>query len=109
MFGRKRFVNVTDGVAGLLGLVRRGLRSKGFLYVTFGRMFNAALGGLFYFVAARILSVSGYGNISYNVAVGGFAATFAYLGLTATVPTFYPKEGREALIRQAALLTFILG
>ena len=72
-------------------------------------MFNAALGGLFYFVAARILSVSGYGNISYNVAVGGFAATFAYLGLTATVPTFYPKEGREALIRQAALLTFILG
>ena len=108
LFRRKKFFRVIDGEAGLLALVKRGLRSKGFLYVTFGRMFNAALGGVFYFVAARILSVSGYGNISYYVAIGGFAATFAFLGLTATVPTFYPKEGREILIKQAVLLTFIL-
>lgn len=108
LFRRKKFFKVIDGEVGLLGLVRMGLRSKGFLYVTFGQMFNAALGGFFFFVAARILSVSEYGNISYYVAIGGFAATFAFLGLTATIPTFYPKEGRETLIKQAALLTFIL-
>ncbi|MFB0559703.1 MAG: lipopolysaccharide biosynthesis protein [Candidatus Lokiarchaeia archaeon] len=109
MFKRKKFVKVNDRITGLLELIKKGIRVEGFLYVTFGRTFGAILGGVFFFVAARILSVNGYGGVGYNVSIGSFAASFAILGLTVTVPTFYPKEGRKNLIKQSALFTFILG
>jgi O-antigen/teichoic acid export membrane protein len=93
----------------LFTLVRQGLKVKGFIYVTVGNLINAVLGGLFYLIAARILSVTNYGYITYYLSLGFFMSSIAVLGLSATISTFYPKEGKDDLIRESVLLTFILG
>ncbi len=93
----------------LFTLIRQGLKVKGFIYVTVGNLINAVLGGLFYLIAARILSVTNYGYITYYLSLGFFMSSIAVLGLSATISTFYPKEGKDDLIRESVLLTFILG
>jgi O-antigen/teichoic acid export membrane protein len=106
---KKRNLFPGIGMNSLLDLVKKGLKTKGFLYVTFGNLINSALGGLFYLICARILDVTGYGYISYYVSVGIFVGSISVLGLFATISTFYPKEGKGDLIREATLLTFIFG
>jgi len=110
MSERKRW-NLFSGVnaGSLLDLVKKGIRTRGFIFVTAGNLVNAALGGLFYLLCARILSVTSYGYISYYLALGFFVGSVSILGLGTTVTTFYPKEGRDSLVREAALLTFLTG
>jgi len=92
----------------LLELIRKGLRVKGFIYVTIGNFANAGLGFLFFFLAARILCVESYGVLSYNVSVGFVGVTFTILGLQTAIVTFYPKEKNLEFVRQAATLSFLL-
>ena len=107
---RKRWNLFSEmNVESLLDLVKRGIRTKGFIYVTVGNLVNAALGGLFYLLCARILSVTSYGYISYYLALGFFVGSVSILGLSTTVTTFYPKEARDSLVREATLLTFLVG
>ncbi len=107
---RKRWNLFSEmNVESLLDLVKRGIRTKGFVYVTVGNLVNAALGGLFYLLCARILSVTSYGYISYYLALGFFVGSVSILGLSTTVTTFYPKEARDSLVREATLLTFLVG
>lgn len=107
---RKRWNLFSEmNVESLLDLVKRGIRTKGFIYVTVGNLVNAALGGLFYLLCARILSVTSYGYISYYLALGFFVGSVSILGLRTTVTTFYPKEARDSLVREATLLTFLVG
>ena len=88
---RKRWNLFSEmNVESLLDLVKRGIRTKGFVYVTVGNLVNAALGGLFYLLCARILSVTSYGYISYYLALGFFVGSVSILGLSTTVTTFYP-------------------
>ncbi len=110
MVGRKRgnFLPRMNANS-LFDLVRKGLKTKGFLYVTIGNLINAAMGGIFYLICARILSVTNYGYISYYLSVGFFASSIAILGLNTTVSTFYPKEEKDDLIRETTLITFLLG
>ncbi|MHA1607320.1 MAG: lipopolysaccharide biosynthesis protein [Candidatus Freyarchaeota archaeon] len=91
----------------ILELIRKGLRVRGFIYVTLGNIANAGLGFLFFFIVARILDVSSYGVISYNVSTGFLGATLAIFGLRTAVITFYPKERNIVLVRQAATFTFL--
>ncbi|MFB0562625.1 MAG: oligosaccharide flippase family protein [Candidatus Lokiarchaeia archaeon] len=93
----------------LMGLIKQGLKTKGFLYVTIGNLINAVMGGIFYLICARILSVTNYGYISYYLSIGFFVSSVSILGLNTTISTFYPKERRDDLIRETTLLTFILG
>ncbi|MEX2753146.1 MAG: hypothetical protein Q6366_014935, partial [Candidatus Freyarchaeota archaeon] len=58
-----------------LTLIRQGLKVKGFIYVTVGNLVNAVLGGLFYLIAARILSVNNYGYITYYLSLGFFVSS----------------------------------
>jgi len=90
-------------------VVKKGIRTKGFIYVTVGNLVNAVLGGLFYLLCARILNVTSYGHISYYLSVGFFVGSVSILGLRTTVTTFYPKEGQDSLVREATLLTFLTG
>nr|MDO8081429.1 oligosaccharide flippase family protein [Candidatus Freyarchaeota archaeon] len=93
----------------LLDMVRKGLKTKGFIYVTAGNLIFAVLGGLFYLIGARILGVTNYGYISYYLSLGFFMSSLPILGLSSTISTFYPKEGKDALLKESALLTFLLG
>ncbi len=104
---KSNFTGITAN--SLLDLVKRGLKTKGFLYVTIGNLINAALGGLFYLLCARALSVTGYGHISYYISLGIFVGSISVLGLFATISTFYPKEQKEELVTESALLTFLIG
>lgn len=91
----------------LLELVRKGLRVKGFIYVTIGNIANGGLGFLFFFMAARILGVEEYGVISYNISAGFLGVTLSVLGLTTAITTFYPKERNMDFVRHAATFTLI--
>jgi O-antigen/teichoic acid export membrane protein len=93
----------------LLGMIRKGLKTKGFIYVTAGNLIFAVLGGLFYLIGARMLGVSNYGYVSYYLSLGFFMSSIPILGLSSTISTFYPKEGKDALLKESALLTFLLG
>jgi O-antigen/teichoic acid export membrane protein len=90
-------------------MAKKGLKTKGFIYVTAGNLVNAVLGGLFYLIAARLLSVSDYGFINYYLSIGFSMSFIPILGLDATISTFYPKEGKDALIKESTLFTFIFG
>ncbi len=92
----------------LLELVRKGLRVKGFVYVTVGNFVNAGLGFLFFFLAARMLGVESYGVLSYNISAGFLCITISVFGLPTAIMTFYPKEKNIELVRQAATLSFLL-
>lgn len=92
----------------LLDMVRKGIKTKGFIYVTAGNLIFAVLGGLFYLIGARILGVTNYGYVSYYLSLGFFTSSFPILGLSSTISTFYPKEGKDALLKESALLTFLL-
>ncbi|MEM3526393.1 MAG: polysaccharide biosynthesis C-terminal domain-containing protein, partial [Candidatus Jordarchaeaceae archaeon] len=48
------------------------------------------------------------GYVSYYLSLGFFTSSFSILGLGSTISTFYPKEEKDALIRESALLTFLL-
>ncbi|MBS7287762.1 MAG: oligosaccharide flippase family protein [Candidatus Freyarchaeota archaeon] len=91
----------------LLDLVKKGLRVKGFIYVSVGNIANGGLGFLFFFIAARILGVESYGVISYNISAGFLGATLSVLGLTTAITTFYPKEKNIDFVRQSATFTLI--
>jgi len=92
----------------LLELIKRGLRVKGFVYVTVGNFVNAVSGFLFFFLAARIMGVESYGVLSYNVSVGFVGVALTVLGLQTAIVTFYPKEKNLEFVRQAATLSFLL-
>lgn len=92
----------------LLELIRKGLRVKGFLYVTIGNFVNAGLGFLFFFMAARIMHVENYGVLSYNISVGFLGVALTVLGLQTAIITFYPKEKNLEFVKQAATLSFLL-
>lgn len=92
----------------LLEMVKKGIKTKGFIYVTAGNLISAVLGGLFYLIGARILGVSNYGYVSYYLSLGFFTSSIPILGLSSTISTFYPKEGKDTLLKESALLTFLL-
>ncbi|WXG40346.1 MAG: oligosaccharide flippase family protein [Candidatus Freyarchaeum deiterrae] len=93
----------------LFGMVKKGLKNRGFIYVTAGNLVNAVLGGVFYLLAARMLGVSDYGYLNYYLSLGFFLSSIPILGLSSTISAFYPKEEKDDLITESTLLTFILG
>lgn len=84
-------------------------KQKEFFYVSAANFVMVGIGALFWFVLARLFSVSSYGEVGQLLFAGQLAGTVATIGLDITIMSYFPKERDEHLLEQACLTTGILG
>jgi O-antigen/teichoic acid export membrane protein len=70
----------------------------GFLDVAIGQAGAMILGAIFWFIMARLLEPSAYGQINWLISIAMFASTCCVLGWGTTITTYYPKERRDELL-----------
>lgn len=85
------------------GLIKR---EKGLIYTTIGNAGSAVLGAFFWLILASILSVSGYGEVNYYIAIASILSAFGLLGLNTTVTTYLAK-GDDEITYEANSLVFL--
>lgn len=79
----------------------------GLLHVTIGQVGSIAIGAVFWFLMARLLEPSAYGNVNWLISIAMFASTICVLGWGKTVITYYPKEGKEELLSGAVTIVLV--
>lgn len=67
----------------------------------------AVLGGVFWFVIARLLDVESYGQISYYISIGSILAVIGSLGLGTALTTFVAKGEKDFALHANSLALLI--
>ncbi len=92
----------------LMNVASRFFRQKGLMLVTLGNTLAVLIGALLWFVIARWLTVSEYGELNYMISIGALAANIAVLGLPVTLQTYLPR-GEEHLAGGAVAIAGFAG
>lgn len=88
--------------------VRRVLGNHpGFLHVGIGQVGDIALSAMFWFIMARLIMPGDYGQVNWLLSIATFASMCCVLGWGKTIVTYYPKEGKDALMRGAVIIVLI--
>jgi len=88
--------------------VHRVLRGHpGILHVAIGQAGAVALGAIFWFVMAKLLEPSAYGQVNWLISIAMFVSTSCVLGWGKTVVTYYPKEGADELLGGAVTIVLV--
>lgn len=67
-------------------------KAKDLRYLALANILGKAIAGVFWFYIAAILGAENYGQISYFVAIGSMAASFALVGTTNTLIVYVAKK-----------------
>lgn len=87
---------------------QRVLKSHaGFLHIGIGQVGDIALSVMFWFLMARLIMPGDYGQINWLLSIATFASMCCVLGWGKTIVTYYPKEGRDELMRGAVTIVLV--
>lgn len=77
------------------------------MHIALGRAVAMAFGVILWLMMARLLMPSDYGTINYLISIAMLVSIATGLGLTKTIMTYYPKEGKENLISGSIMLVLL--
>src|SRR5215216_4548147 len=67
----------------------------GLAYVGLGSFITLAVGGLFWFILASMLTAKDYGELNYYISVASVSSVISMLGLSTTVITYVAKGSKK--------------
>ena|SRR5215211_51349 len=74
------------------GIIRA---DSGLAYVGLGSFITLAVGGLFWFILASMLTAKDYGELNYYISVASVSSVISMLGLSTTVITYVAKGSKK--------------